>query len=47
MIKEITAQGLNTETFINDKVKEISETVGEGMAINALSGGLPVHGDPP
>jgi hypothetical protein len=40
MIKEITAQELNTEHFINEKVKEIKGTVGDGMAINALSGGV-------
>jgi GMP synthase (glutamine-hydrolysing) len=40
MIKEITAQELNTENFINDKVKEIRHMVGDGMAINALSGGV-------
>jgi len=40
MIKEITAQELNTESFINDKVKAIQHLVGNGMAINALSGGV-------
>lgn len=40
MIKEITAQELNAENFINDKVKEIRNLVGDGMAINALSGGV-------
>ena len=40
MIQEITAQELNTEQFINEKVKEIKGTVGDGMAINALSGGV-------
>ena len=40
MIKEITAQELNTENFINEKVKEIRQAVGDGMAINALSGGV-------
>jgi GMP synthase (glutamine-hydrolysing) len=40
MIKEITAQELNTESFIHDKVEEIKGAVGEGMAINALSGGV-------
>ncbi|HUU27758.1 MAG TPA: ExsB family transcriptional regulator [archaeon] len=40
MIKEITAQELNTERFIDEKVKEIKDTVGEGTAINALSGGV-------
>ena len=40
MIQEITAQELNSEDFINEKVKEIKGSVGEGMAINALSGGV-------
>jgi len=40
MIKEITAQELNPEQFINEKIKDIQETVGDGMAINALSGGV-------
>jgi GMP synthase (glutamine-hydrolysing) len=40
MIKEITAGELNIDGFINEKVKEIKETVGDGMAINALSGGV-------
>ncbi len=40
MIKEITAQELNSERFINDKVKEIQRAVGDGIAINALSGGV-------
>jgi GMP synthase (glutamine-hydrolysing) len=40
MIKEITAKALNTEHFINEKVKEIQQVVGNGMAINALSGGV-------
>jgi len=40
MIKEITAQELNTENFIDEKLKEIQQVVGDGMAINALSGGV-------
>jgi GMP synthase (glutamine-hydrolysing) len=40
MIKEITAQELNPETFIKQKGKEIQEAVGDGTAINALSGGV-------
>jgi GMP synthase (glutamine-hydrolysing) len=40
MTKEITAQKLNTDRFINEKVKEIRGAVGDGMAINALSGGV-------
>ncbi len=40
MIKEITAWKLNIDDFINEKIKEIKELVGDGMAINALSGGV-------
>ncbi|MCX7013931.1 MAG: ExsB family transcriptional regulator, partial [Candidatus Sumerlaeota bacterium] len=40
MIQEITAQELNTDRFIREKVQEIRDAVGEGMAINALSGGV-------
>ena len=40
MITEITTQELNTESFINEKVKEIKDAVGDGTAINALSGGV-------
>jgi len=40
MIKEITVQELNTEQFIHEKVGEIKAGVGEGIAINALSGGV-------
>ena len=40
MITEIVAQELNTEQFINEKVKEIKEAVADGTAINALSGGV-------
>ena len=40
MIKEITVQELNTEKFIHEKVGEIKAALGEGMAINALSGGV-------
>jgi GMP synthase (glutamine-hydrolysing) len=40
MITEITAQELDPERFIKDKVEEIGRTVGEGQAINALSGGV-------
>jgi len=40
MIKEITAKELNPEHFINEKVKEIQQAVGNGIAINALSGGV-------
>ena len=40
MKNEITVQELNTETFINTKVDEIRKLVGDGAAINALSGGV-------
>ena len=40
MIQEITARELDTERFINERVKEIRDAVGDGMAINALSGGV-------
>ncbi len=40
MIKEITAQELAPESFIAEKVKEIRRSVGDGLAINALSGGV-------
>ena len=37
---EITAQQLDTERFIEEQVREIRAAVGEGTAINALSGGV-------
>ena len=40
MGKEITAQELNTKTFIDEQVNEIKGAVGDGTAINALSGGV-------
>jgi GMP synthase (glutamine-hydrolysing) len=40
MIKEITARELNIDGFIDEKIKEIKEIAGDGMAINALSGGV-------
>jgi len=40
MVTEITAQELNTDLFINEKVEEIREAVGDATAINALSGGV-------
>lgn len=40
MIEEISAKGLNTKRFIEEKVEEIRATVGDGLAINALSGGV-------
>lgn len=39
-IKEITAKNMNTNKFIEEKVREIREAVGNGFAINALSGGV-------
>lgn len=39
-IKEITANNLKPEEFIKEKVQEIREAVGNGLAINALSGGV-------
>jgi GMP synthase (glutamine-hydrolysing) len=40
LITEITTEKLNVESFISDKVEEIKEAVGDGTAINALSGGV-------
>ena len=40
MAKEIAAQELNTEDFIHEKVGKIQRIVKDGMAINALSGGV-------
>jgi GMP synthase (glutamine-hydrolysing) len=40
MIQEITVQSLNTDHFIDEKVTEIKNVVGDGIAINALSGGV-------
>jgi GMP synthase (glutamine-hydrolysing) len=40
MVHEITAKELNPERFINEKVTEIKTAVGDGTAINALSGGV-------
>lgn len=39
-IREIKTADLNPERFIAAKVREISETVGGGLAVNALSGGV-------
>ncbi|ABW68483.1 GMP synthase (glutamine-hydrolyzing) [Desulfosudis oleivorans] len=39
-MKEIKAKNMNVEKFIADKVKDIQQAVGDGMAINALSGGV-------
>lgn len=40
MSDEITVQQLDPEEFIGEKVEEIRNMVGEGTAINALSGGI-------
>lgn len=40
MIEEITARELNPERFIDGKIKEVQDAVGDGRAINALSGGV-------
>jgi len=40
MAEEIAAQELNTKDFIHEKVEEIQRIVKDGMAINALSGGV-------
>ena len=37
---EIKAEGMDTKKFIDDRAKEISDAVGNGLAINALSGGV-------
>lgn len=39
-IKEIKAKNMNVEKFIADKVRDIQQAVGDGLAINALSGGV-------
>ncbi|MBN1810664.1 MAG: ExsB family transcriptional regulator [Anaerolineae bacterium] len=39
-IQEITLEKLNTERFIAQQVQAISAAVGDGLAINALSGGV-------
>ncbi len=40
MIEEIKARRLDTEQFIREKTQEIREIVGDGLALNALSGGV-------
>jgi GMP synthase (glutamine-hydrolysing) len=40
MVTEITAKTLDPERFIDEKVMEIRTAVGDGTAINALSGGV-------
>ncbi|MBU1998458.1 MAG: ExsB family transcriptional regulator [Candidatus Omnitrophica bacterium] len=39
-VKEISAASLDTKEFIKEKAAEISQIVGSGVAINALSGGV-------
>jgi len=39
-IKEIKASNMNAKKFIADKVRDIQRAVGDGLAINALSGGV-------
>ncbi|MDD4879500.1 MAG: ATP-binding protein [Candidatus Omnitrophica bacterium] len=39
-VKEITANELDAKKFIEEKAAEISQAVGNGIAINALSGGV-------
>ena len=39
-IKEMMLKELNPKKFIEDKVSEVSSMVGDGLAINALSGGV-------
>ena len=39
-IKEIRTEDLKVESFIEEKVKEITSVVGDGLAVNALSGGV-------
>jgi GMP synthase (glutamine-hydrolysing) len=40
MVEEITSKELNTERFIEEQVQKIKTAVGDGTAINALSGGV-------
>jgi GMP synthase (glutamine-hydrolysing) len=39
-MKEIKAANMNVEKFIEDKVSDIRKAVGDGLAVNALSGGV-------
>lgn len=39
-VKEITSSELDVQAFIREKSEEISKIVGDGIAINALSGGV-------
>lgn len=40
MAREITVKELDTTRFIEEKTRMIKDTVGDGIAINALSGGV-------
>jgi GMP synthase (glutamine-hydrolysing) len=39
-MKEIKAANMNVDKFIEDKVRDIRKAVGDGFAVNALSGGV-------
>ncbi len=39
-VKEIKLEDLSPPNFVEEKVNEISSAVGDGMAVNALSGGV-------
>ena len=44
-MKKVKVKGIGTDTlkpkaFIDEKIRELKETVGDGLAINALSGGV-------
>ena len=43
-VKEITPGQLNVEQFIATQVEELQKTVGDGLAVNALSGGVDSSG---
>jgi len=38
--KEIRAEDLNAGKWIQEKVRELRKKVGNGLAVNALSGGV-------
>ncbi|MDP8252912.1 MAG: ATP-binding protein [Candidatus Kaelpia aquatica] len=39
-LKEITMDDLNVESFIKEKMEDLKSVIGDGIAINALSGGV-------
>ncbi len=39
-VKEITPEQLNVEQFIATQIDDLKKTVGDGLAVNALSGGV-------